>query len=180
MTFAKVLVASLVLFAAVGCKTVEIKDGRVPNAYLSKAKKYEGIYSGRFNGVAGELILNFEGNKPVMSFRNEMGTDILNNNCQSYFGNLKTVHITGKKSNPKVDAIEFEFNSGRCSLMVQGRRMYIDFKEKNGATTLKVSVLREMRQRRDCRWYPGDNHRPPYEHCTWVQDPVYLYGTFAR
>ncbi|QLY25909.1 hypothetical protein [Bdellovibrio sp. KM01] len=180
MNFIKALIAGLMLFAAVGCKTVEIKDGRVPNAYLSKAKKYEGVYSGQFNGVYGELILSFEGNKPILKYRNEMGTDILNNNCQSSFGNLRTVYITGKKSNPQVDAVEFDFDRGRCALMVQGRKAYVDFKEKNGNVKLQMQILREMRQRRECRWYPGDNHRPPYEDCHYVQDPVYIYGTFTR
>ncbi|UYL10129.1 hypothetical protein B9G69_005995 [Bdellovibrio sp. SKB1291214] len=180
MKMVKFFVAALALTAVAGCKTVEIKDGRIPNAYLSKAKKYEGIYSGQFNGVYGELILSFEGNKPVLRYRNEMGTDILNNNCQSSFGNLRTVYITGKKSNPQVDAVEFDFDRGRCALMVQGRKMYVDFKEKNGEVKLKVQVLREMRQRRECQWYPGDHHRPPIEQCTWVQDAIYLYGTFTR
>jgi hypothetical protein len=176
----KFFVAALALMAVAGCKTVEIKDGRIPNAYLSKAKKYEGVYSGQFNGVAGELILSFEGNKPVLSFRNEYGRDILNNNCESVIGNLKTVYIVGKKSNPQVDAVEFNFSPGRCALLAQGRRLSVDFKEKNGNVQLKVSLLREMRQRRDCQWYPGDHHRPPVEHCTWVQDPVYMYGKFTR
>ncbi|WP_413559786.1 hypothetical protein [Bdellovibrio sp. HCB209] len=180
MKLAKLLIAGLALAAVAGCKTVDIKDGKVPNAYLSKAKKYEGAYEGQFNGVPGQMILSFNGNKPVLSYRNNMGTDILNNNCASRFGDLKKVYITGKKSNPQVDAVEFAFDSGRCSLMVQGRQMNVDFKEKNGVTKLKVSILREMRQRRDCRWYPGDGHRPPYEYCEWVQDPIYLHGSFTR
>ncbi|MBO9665299.1 MAG: hypothetical protein J7501_00610 [Bdellovibrio sp.] len=180
MKIAKILLAGVALLAVAGCKVVDIKNGRVPDAYLSKAKQYEGIYKGTFNGIPGELILTFEGSKAVLTYRNAMGTDILNNNCASSFGNLTKVYITGKKTNPNLDAVEFAFNSGRCSLMVQGRSMYVDFKEKNGVTKLSLSILREMRQRRECRWYQGDHDNPPFQVCNWVQDPVYIYGNFAR
>lgn len=181
MKLLKIFLAGLSLLAVAGCKTVTIKDGRVPDAYLAKAKALEGVYSGRFNGIPGELVISFEGNKPVISHRNANGSDILNNDCGSSFGNLEKVYLTGKKDNVQVSGVDFDFNPGRCGLFVQGRDMSINFKQKNGTTKLELTILKEIRQHQVCTWYPGNPpQQPPYQQCNWQSEPVYLYGTFSR
>lgn len=175
------VVLPITLFGAIGCKTVKIKDGRVPQEYLSEAKKVEGVYRGEFNGVSGELIISFQGNKPVVTYRNSRGSDILNGNCRSSIGDLYSVTVKGSKNDPEISKALFRFDAGTCSLNVQGRDLALNFKDTNDGMRVKVSLLREINERRDCRWVPGaPPHSPPYQDCTWYQDPVYLYGTFYR
>ncbi|RYZ84693.1 MAG: hypothetical protein EOP04_17525, partial [Proteobacteria bacterium] len=76
-----VAIAAIVTIA--GCKTVKIENGEVPSQYLSEAKKLEGTYRGSFNGVRGDLVIRFEGNRPKVHFRGNNGDDILHNNCNS-------------------------------------------------------------------------------------------------
>ena len=181
MKFTKILLAGLSLLAVAGCKTVDIKDGRVPDAYLAKAKALEGVYSGHFNGVPGELVITFEGNKPVIKYRNNGGSDILNNNCASSFGNLEQVYLNGKKTDPQVTGVNFAFNPGRCGLFVQGRDMSISFKQKDGGTKLNLTLLKQIQQQQVCTWTPGNPpHYPPQQQCTWQSQPIYIYGTFSR
>ncbi|QDK36573.1 hypothetical protein [Bdellovibrio sp. NC01] len=181
MKFSRVLAAGALLLAIAGCKSVDIKDGKIPDAYISQAKKIEGVYTGKFNGVAGELVITIEGNKPVVTFRNSAGDDILNNNCHSFFGNLTTVYLKGSKGDYSLSGATFAFNAGACSLMVQGREMNIDFKQTDKGVRLNLSLLREVRQNQVCQWSPGaPPNVPPQQICRWEQTPYYLNGSFSR
>lgn len=66
-----------VLTLIVGCKSVTIENGEVPDQYLPQAKAYEGVYSGAFNGIAGDLIISFQGNKPIVTYKNTLGSVFL-------------------------------------------------------------------------------------------------------
>lgn len=181
MKITRIFVAALSLLALSACKTVEIEDGRVPGKYLSQAKKLEGIYKGNFNGVAGDLIISFEGDKPVVTYRNPQGTDILNNNCGSSFGNLQKVTVKSENRKPRVSNALFAFNIGNCGLMVQGRHASLSFKETNNGLRATVSILDRVFQREVCHTFPGNPpHTPPTRNCTWESTPVYLYGKFYR
>ena len=182
MKLSRVLAAGAMLLAVAGCKTVDIKDGKIPSGYLSQAKKIEGVYTGKFNGVAGELVISIEGDKPVVTYRNAQGgDDILNNNCHSFFGDLQKVYLKGSNSNPQVSGVEFAFNAGACSLMVQGREMEINIKQSGNSVKLNLSILQDSQMQQVCTWNPGAPPQvPPYQSCTWQQNPRYIYGSFSR
>ncbi len=181
MSITKVLAAGAIFLAIVGCKTVDIKDGKIPDGYLAQAKKIEGVYAGQFNGVRGELVVSIEGNRPVVTYRNSQGDDILNNNCHSFFGNMQKVFLKGSKGSYELSGAQFEFNPAACSLMVRGREMTIDFKQTDKGVKLNLTVLRELQSRQVCHWNPGaPPNIPPQQVCQWEQTPYYLYGTFSR
>lgn len=181
MKLGKVLLSTVVLTFAVGCKTIDIKDGRVPGQYISYAKKLEGSYKGEFNGIPGTLIISFEGNKPIVTYKNKNGTDILNNNCHSEIGDLLKVSIKGGKQTPEVSSALFGFNAGDCSLLVRGRKISLGFKQTENGMKASLTLLEDIHQREVCNWGPGNPpYVPPSHHCTWQQEPVYLYGRFFR
>lgn len=182
MKLTQLLVASFALLAFAGCKTVDIKDGQVPAQYLSQAKKLAGTYKGDFEGVPGNLIISFNGNKPTLTYQNKRGEDILNNNCHSEFGNLLKVTIKSENKNPTVSSALFDFDAGGCSLMVRGRDASLSFKETDKGMRISINILKELDQRQVCTLIPGNpsQGQPPHQTCHWEQTPVYLYGTFYR
>jgi hypothetical protein len=181
MKVTKVLISALALFTIAGCKTVDIKDGRVPSQYLSQAKKLEGSYRGEFNGVPGSLVISFNGNKPVLEYHNSRGDDLLNNHCHSTFGDLLKVTLKGDNKNPSVSSALFNFDAAACHLMVHGREIALSFKQTNSGMRVDLTLLQDIRERQVCNWYPGaPPHVPPSQQCTWQQEPFYLYGRFVR
>jgi hypothetical protein len=181
MKLTRTLIASFTLLAFAGCKTVKIKNGEVPNQYLSQAKKLVGTYKGDFEGVPGNLIVSVNGNKPVLTYTNKRGEDILNNNCHSEFGNLLEVTIKNENKNPTVSSTLFDFDAGGCSLMVRGRDASVDFKQTDKGMRINISILKDVYQHQVCSWVPGNPpHIPPSQSCHWEQNAVYLYGTFYR
>ncbi|MBS1971072.1 MAG: hypothetical protein JSU04_12230 [Bdellovibrionales bacterium] len=181
MKLTQLLVASFALLSLAACKTVKIKNGEVPSQYLSQAKKLAGTYKGDFEGVPGNLIVDFNGNKPTLAYVNKRGEDILNNNCHSEFGNMLDVTIKNENKNPTVSSATFAFDAGGCSLMVRGRDASLSFKQTDKGMRINVSILRDLMQREVCSWTPGNPPNvPPAQVCHWEQTPVYLYGTFYR
>lgn len=175
----RLLVLALLATATVGCKSVEIQNGEVPAEYLYLAKKFEGQYEGKFNGIAGQLLVRLEGNKPVVEFSNSTGSDILNSGCESSIGNLKTVHLKGTKENPQIDSAVFVFNPGKCALQVQGREITFDFE--NDYTKIESVILKERRMERQCTRDSGaPPHVPPREVCRYEERPILLWGKFYR
>ncbi|WP_413288566.1 hypothetical protein [Bdellovibrio sp. HCB337] len=181
MKLSKVLLSALALAFVAGCKTVDIKDGRVPTQYLSHAKKLAGTYKGEFNGVPGTLTIAFNGNKPVVTYQNRNGTDILNNNCHSQIGDLLQVTVKNEKKKPEVSNAVFDFEAMGCALLVRGRDISLSFKETDKGLRVSLTLLKDVYQREVCRVIPGNPpHVPPSHQCTWQQDPIYLYGRFVR
>ncbi len=185
MTFLPLLLFSILLS---GCKSIEISNGEVPNQFLAAAKKMEGVYRGKFNGVNGDLIVSFEGNRPVVTYKNKNGRDLLNNHCESEIGLLREIQVKDEDKNPRIDSAIFDFNPGACSLLVDGRSLRIDLKEKDGGLRLNLSLLQMVRERFDCGvpgpgypGYPGGRYGPgPGGRCQPQYDYFYLYGTFTR
>ncbi len=181
MKLMQILTSILALTAIAGCKTVDIKDGRVPSQYLSQAKKLEGTYRGEFNGVAGSLVISFNGNKPNVRYHNSHGDDLLNNNCNSSFGDLLKVSIKGNSKNPQVTGALFDFDAANCSIMVRGREISFGFKQTNRGMRVDLSLLQDVRLREVCALDPGAPPQiPPSQRCTWQQEPTYLYGSFIK
>lgn len=182
MKLTHVLAASFALLAFSGCKTVDIKNGEVPAQYLSQAKKLAGTYKGEFEGVPGNLVISFNGNKPVLTYVNKRGEDILNNNCHSSFGDLLKVTIKNENKNPTVSSALFDFDAGGCSLMVRGRDASLSFKQTDAGMRLRINILKEVYQRQVCTVIGGNPSQgvPPQQSCHWEQTPVYMYGTFTR
>ncbi|MBK9323656.1 MAG: hypothetical protein IPM97_12055 [Bdellovibrionaceae bacterium] len=173
----------LLSFLLSGCKSVEIYNGEVPASLLASAKKIEGIYTGQFNGVSGNLVISFEGNRPVVTYKNKNGTDLLNNHCNSEFGLLRDVVVKDEDKNPRIDSAIFDFNPANCSLVVDGRSLRIDLKEKDGHLRLNLSLLQMVQKRYECGVYgphPGFPGGGPGSNCQPRYDYFYLYGTFTR
>lgn len=182
MKLTQVLSAVFALLLVAGCKTVDIQDGQVPSQYLSQAKKLAGTYNGNFDGTPGSLTISFNGNKPVLTYANKRGDDILNNNCHSEFGNLLKVTIKSENKNPTVSDALYDFDAGGCSLFVRGREASLSFKQTDKGMRINISILRDVTQHQECNLTPGNPQHgiPPTQSCNWVQTPEYLYGTFYR
>lgn len=167
--------------ALVGCKNVEITDGRVPSQYLAKAKAYEGVYSGSFDGRSGQLILQFDGDRPVLSFENGIDNDLLATKCESQIGQLSNVYLTGRR-NTKVKSVSFNFNPNNCRFSVNGRALVLELKESDGKTTLFASIHQYDRQQQECTVTGGDPARgvPPRHECRTTYHPIYLTGKFVK
>lgn len=168
------LVATLAL---VGCRSVEISNGEVPNEYLSEAKKLEGTYTGTFNKVPGTLRVSFEGQKPVLTFNGQQGSDLLSSACQSEIGLLKRARI----ADGQLKTVIFAFNPNRCT-SVEGRELVIDLKEKNGQVRMDLSLLKETSWERRCSFSGGNpaNGIPPQEICSTEQVSKFYNGRFTR
>lgn len=111
-------------FVLSACKSVEIKDGKVPDEYMSQAKKFEGAYKGRFENREGELIVSFTGNIPRVSFRGLNGSnDLLGDNCKSSIALLKSVDTS--TDGKRVKRVYFGFNPGKCK--ASGRQLMLSF-----------------------------------------------------
>ena len=160
-------------FALVSCKTVSIENGEVPYEYLGQAKKFEGVYSGSFEGVRGDLKVSFEGNKPVLTMKNVNGEDLFKPSCHSKINNLKWVSIDNDKN---VDAVAFYFDPGLC--FIDGREVVLSFA--NDYQKIHVSVLEHRYTERRCRWEVSDPRVGPREVCEYVDRDVTSRGTFKR
>lgn len=127
-------------FGLAGCKSTSVDNGEVPSTYIADAKKLEGNYSGQFNKVAGTLAIHFEGNRPVLSFTNKNGTDILDRDCQSKIGNLREFTPTVTSGEALVTTALFDFDPGLCRNVIEGRQLRVDIKSENGKTVLGLSL----------------------------------------
>lgn len=156
------------------CKSGEIVNGEVPNQYLPEAKKLEGVYHGKFNGVSGALTISFEGNRPVVTYKNKKGTDLLNNNCNSQIGLLREVEVQNQNGNMQITSAVFDFNPGSCSKEIAGRHLRIAIKESNDNPALTLGVVETATGRPYC------GIRGPDSVCEIHYDYTYLYGNFAR
>ncbi len=188
-----------------GCKsTVPISNGEVPDQYLDHAKKATGVYHGQFNNVSGDLVINFSGNRPTVTFKKGSSRDLLNSGCKSKIGSLREVDVKGDSSNPRITSAVFDFDPGQCRSYVEGRSLRIDFKEKNGMIQLDTSVVQKSTEALYCDpypwsyygygagygygWYgygfrhgyPYNTYDYPYGGCYTTRVYNYLYGRFTR
>lgn len=156
-------------FVLTSCKSGEIINGEVPNEHLAEAKKLEGTYHGQFNGVNGTLAIHFEGNRPVVTYQNENGTDLLNNDCNSQIGQLREVEVKNQ-----ISSAVFDFDPGTCNKKVAGRHLRIVAKEASGSTQLTLGLVETATGRPYC------GIRGPDSVCEIHYDYTYLYGNFSR
>lgn len=168
--FLVLLVATLALTA---CKTVDIENGEVPEEYLSRAKKVEGVYQGSFEGRTGELKIVFEGNRPILSYQDRNGEGLLPTGCRSAINNLKWAYVTRKGA---VDSVGFYFDPGVC--YIDGREVVLSFSK--DYNSIRLSLFQRRQVERRCRWEPGGPGRPPYEVCEHYQNDITLQGRFSR
>ena len=166
------------------CKTVEIDDGLVPEAYLSLAKKLEGVYQGHFDGIPGELTLSLEGNKPRLQFVNDQGEDMLNHvykgYCTSSFGDLKNVSFEEGKNGYVLKNLTFGFDpGGNCRILVDGRLVAIKVNQVNGTRSLDLTLLRYFENWDTCPFLDlYEEPYPPGSNCGNEKIPRYLKGHF--
>lgn len=177
MNHAFVLIALSVFSLA--CERIPSTDGTVPAEYLEVARKYEGSYSGKFEGVKGTLTLKLEENRPVVSFvAVNGGSDILGGNCDATISELKAIIPEKNNNEVRVDEAEFAFSAGRCN--VAGDILVMDFKH-NGNTPNKVSL--SMLAGYETYWrtvcYP-DGHGRQHCHREHETVPVYYEGSFRK
>lgn len=173
MFMKRILMLFLATAALTACKTVQIENGEVPDEYLARAKKLEGVFAGSFEGRRGELTITFQGNRPVLSLKDTKGADLLLPQCESSINDLKWVYVTRKGA---VDSAGFYFHPGRC--FVEGREVVLSFGD--NYNTIRVSLLERRVTERNCRWEVGDPRTGPREYCEYTQRDINLYGKFAR
>ncbi|WP_415064269.1 hypothetical protein [Bdellovibrio sp.] len=159
--------------ALVACKTIEIENGEVPDEYLARAKKLEGVYSGSFEGRRGEMTIAFEGNRPVLSFKDSRGDSFMPSSCKSSINDLKWVYVNRKEA---VDSAAFYFDPGTC--FIQGREVVLYFSK--DYNTINVRILEYQKTERRCDWSVPDPVRGPIEHCEVNRVDVTLNGKFSR
>ena len=171
-----VLAAALSL---VGCKDVEIKDGKIPAKYLPMAKKLEGIYMGKFNGLPGQLKIEIQTDTPVLTFTAENGQTDLLHPCGAHVGLLERVSVGGKEANPRLDEAVFDLRVERC--FVQGRELRVQPKISGESVRLALGILKESRRHRVCEMRP-----PSYPGGGWTQEcrdeyiDSYYSGSFVK
>ncbi len=166
-------VASLLLLT--GCKEVKIENGRIPDQYLKQAAEYAGTYAGTFQGVKSVLTLSLEGNLAKVSYQDARGNDIIDPTCESKFGLLQTITVSGSEEKPNLDAAAFAFDANKCTAMVVGRTLYLEFKKKQGAVKMSAGIV----QRRD--WEHTCTGGSPFPtNCTTRQVPVFIRGSFVK
>jgi len=171
-----------------GCKTIQVKNGEVPDEYRAMAQAYMGTYAGSMNGFDGALTLALSGRKVVLSYRDADGsTDILDARCASRIGNLQTVEVSKVKSldgsvSYKLDSAVFAFDPNRCWGSVDGREIVLDFTKKSAHVRVDASILARQDYRRECRIDPGNPRQgiPPHEFCNDVPYYSYMTGQFQK
>ena len=142
----RALALILISFACLslnGCKQIEMKDGQIPEAFVSEAKKLEGNYNGHVevndgSGVSQNmrqlnLNLKIDGTRPVLT----PSADWLGEGCQSKIGQLLNVQIVGGT----VKRVAFAFDGGVCKKPDTGDIMMVSIsKMANGKLMLSAWV----------------------------------------
>jgi hypothetical protein len=112
------------------CKeVVDVKNGEIPNQYISQAKPYMGTYRGEIGRLPASITLSLQGNKVVMS-----GSLPVEDSCQADYGLLKSIFVKkDNKNNYNFVGADFYFDPNNCRTNYDGRSVHLDFK--NGKMT---------------------------------------------
>lgn len=137
----------LVLAFAVGCKEISTSDGRIPQEYIEMAKPYMGNYVGQFEKVPTQLSLSMDGTGYVQL---SVDGDLLGAGCDSKIGSLKTVSVSGTKANPKVERVEFNFDSSKCPVL--GKELVLEF----SPAGVNARILKNIDFKHDTKYPTGD------------------------
>lgn len=168
------LFVNLFLLTLLGCKSVEIKGGHIPQEYLQQASEFEGTYEGFFNNKNAEIKLYIQGDQPRLLYSDADGTDIIRMQCHSHIGLLKTIFFENRNGSDSLERLEFEFDPGNCK-NIQGRRLILRYISQN---KFEVRILShsELEDECDPRFPPpreGDN-------CGRIEVSKYLEGKFVK
>lgn len=164
-------------FILTGCKEVKIENGQIPDQYLQQTAQYMGTYSGSFGGVDSTLTLSLEGNVVHVSYKDAQGgTDILDPKCESSFGLLETITVSGSEEAPNLDAAVFAFNPNKCLDKVLGKAMFLEFKKKKDKPVkMGVGILQRYDWERVC-----SSGSPFPTNCTMRQVQVFIRGAYVK
>lgn len=137
----------LVLFATlatvVGCKSINVEDGRLSPEMLPYAEKYLGSYHEM--GGDGTLTLSMsKDNKVYLSVDNGM---LANRTCQDDIGNLTQIVSYAPA---KISRATFEFNPGQCKNKVMGKSIMIKAREKGDTIILTTRILQSIQYSGHC------------------------------
>lgn len=168
-----------------GCKEVIIRDGRVPQQYLTEAKQLAGIYVGDFDGKKARIEIVFDQDRPRIIYKDSVGTDVIHPNCHSSIFALSKVIVSKHQGRYQLDKAIFGFHPGTCTQIV-GRTLVLKF---SGHSKFTLSLNDRINYVRDCDYgpypgyggypgyYPGD---PRYPFCRTDEYRHYLSGRFYK
>lgn len=169
----KIVCLFFILLGLLGCKEVTINDGHVPQEYLSLSKQLEGKYFGTFDGKQAEIQIYFEGDRPLLIYKDSYGTDLIDSSCNSKIGLLQKVMLVTKNNRYTIDQAIFGFYPGACRL-IAGRTLELNF---SGTNRFSVSIYDHNEYVQRCN--PGGP--PNYgNNCYFDQIPHYITGQFGR
>lgn len=174
------LLPAFLILSFAACKSVKIQDGRIPPAYLAEARQLSGVYGGMFNNVLGDLTIRFEGDRPVITYRNDWGGDILGTSCESRIRDLKKVTLKGGSDNRYIARAVFEFDPGRCYKLVQGREIIFIFSQTAEGLRIDASLLRGFGLEERCTERPGTPDTGENTCGIDGSNAIYIDGVFVR
>lgn len=179
MNFVKSASLTLISLALLGACRVETPDGRVPQKYISEASKFEGTYSGNFEGQPAQFSLSIANDGTAAFDYSDSDGDIVGRGCDSSVGSLTALWATSKK----VGGADFALHTD-CN--VEGKNVLIDF-NKNGKVVLRIVKDSYTRRRQVCDGgqticQPGGHctTTPPRCHMEEVTYYNYLEGRFTK
>ncbi|MEY4615225.1 MAG: hypothetical protein RJB66_185 [Pseudomonadota bacterium] len=187
MTLNQIFAISLAITASmlVSCKEVKTQDGRIPEAYLAKAKTLSGTYYGEFDGKKARVEIVFDQDRPRLVYKDSLGTDVIHPRCSSTILELYSIDLSKHRGTYQLDRAIFRFHPGTCT-QIPGRILILDF-----SNTKKFTLLLNDRTEyyKDCTygdggygspypgWYPGDTRRPL---CRTNERKHYMRGDFFK
>lgn len=177
-SFKSIGLAVLSLLSVGACR-VDTPDGKVPPKYISEAQKYEGTYSGSFEGQNAHFTLQVADDGTATFLYRDADGDLIGPGCDSRIGALTALWATSKK----VGGAGFALDT-TCNIL--GKTVAVDFK-KNGKVDLSVVRDSYTVHRRVCNG--GGTVCNPSGNC-WVSPPQchdeetvvyrYLNGEFQK
>ncbi len=175
MKFTRIVSVLAMAIALSACKTVDTPDGKIPSEYVGAAKAFEGTYSGRFDGMKGDLTLKIDGDMPVLTYTDSFGHDLLGKGCGSSIGKLKSVSISDSNT---IDSADFELNTGSCAF--EGRTLSVSISIRGNETEFNLSAVRDHFQ----SFVPGDivchGDAHGHEYCHQTPGHFIIHYNYAR
>jgi hypothetical protein len=160
------LLSFFMLICLMSCKTIIIKDGKVPSEILTQIKKYEGIYKGSFQTTASQIEIRFDNDVPQLIYTDEFGHEILDEKCHSKIGKLERLILLDEPNRIFTSQAVFAFDPGACT-EVKGRQVILSIKDKNN---FRLEIFSEERQTMKC----GSGS------CQTSNTFIYLEGRYSR
>lgn len=170
--------ALIVAMGLAACE-VSIKDGKVPDKYLTAAKEYAGTFRGEFEGLQSNLTLSLANDgTAALTIVDLYGNKNFIKGCSSQIGTLRYADVD--KNDQQLKSAKFKFST---SCPIEGRLVELYFNSKNDVS---VSIVKETQIQTD---YGPDNcyYAGPYTGpictpttTTKVVPYSWLSGRFSR